>query len=256
MSDINKKRVGERIKLIRQSKGMNLEEFGKLFSVSKSNVSKWESGANLPNNERLQIIAKLNDDTVEALLYGKPISFQNFKHKIYNNDQEIYGVISKQIYNILLDSIEKAEEDYEVDELYNWIRMFQVEENKTLENLTQDMVSLIQNKELSFYLEGAYIIYTEDINKLTTKIYLINYISDLLIQVSLNYPKTYLKHLEIIIENTKEEIKKASFERSVFKEDQIFEKLTDSISVDQYHSLHQDLDNIIQRIHDYSNFIN
>ena len=51
MNDINKKEVGKRIKRIRQNKGMNLEEFGNLFSVSKSNVSKWESGANLPNNE-------------------------------------------------------------------------------------------------------------------------------------------------------------------------------------------------------------
>ncbi|MCW6663296.1 helix-turn-helix domain-containing protein [Aerococcaceae bacterium NML190073] len=68
--DIDKKDVGLRIKSIRQNKGMNLEEFGKLFSVSKSNVSHWEAGNTLPNAERLKAIAKIGDVTVDELLYG------------------------------------------------------------------------------------------------------------------------------------------------------------------------------------------
>lgn len=67
----NKKEVGLRIKAIRQERGMNLEEFGKLFNVSKSNVSHWESGNTLPNSERLKAIAKIGDMTVDELLYGK-----------------------------------------------------------------------------------------------------------------------------------------------------------------------------------------
>lgn len=78
MDEVNKKEVGKRIKRIRQSRGMNLEEFGNLFSVSKSNVSKWESGANLPNSDRLHTIAKLNNQSVDDLLYG------DFEEYVYN----------------------------------------------------------------------------------------------------------------------------------------------------------------------------
>ena len=68
---IDKKLVGERIKNVRQQKGMTLEEFGKMFGASKSNVRSWEIGKNLPNPERLKTIAKIADISVDTLLYGK-----------------------------------------------------------------------------------------------------------------------------------------------------------------------------------------
>ena len=68
---IDKKLIGERIKNIRQQKGMTLEEFGKMFGASKSNVRSWEIGKNLPNPERLKTIAKIADISVVTLLYGK-----------------------------------------------------------------------------------------------------------------------------------------------------------------------------------------
>lgn len=70
MFDIDKKSVGARIKSIRKTKGMTLEEFGKLFNASKSNVLRWEKGDNIPNNERLKQIAKVGDLTVNELQYG------------------------------------------------------------------------------------------------------------------------------------------------------------------------------------------
>ena len=69
-NNINKKSVGQRINSIRLSKGMNLEEFGKLFSAGKSNVSKWEKGQTLPNADRLKSIAKIGDTSVEYILHG------------------------------------------------------------------------------------------------------------------------------------------------------------------------------------------
>lgn len=68
--DVKKKDVGNRIKSIRSSKGMTLEEFGKLFGASKGNVATWEKGSSLPNNERLFKIAELGEITVDELLYG------------------------------------------------------------------------------------------------------------------------------------------------------------------------------------------
>ena len=69
-NDINKIEVGQRIKNIRLSKGMTLEEFGKIFNATKGNVLKWEKGQSLPNPERLKTIAKIADISVNTLLYG------------------------------------------------------------------------------------------------------------------------------------------------------------------------------------------
>ena len=65
-----KRAVGMKIQMIRLSKGMTLEEFGKLFGASKSNVRSWEIGKNLPCPNRLKEIAECAGITVQYLLEG------------------------------------------------------------------------------------------------------------------------------------------------------------------------------------------
>lgn len=67
---INKPRVGVRIKDIRMEKGMTTKEFGALFGASDSNVTSWEKGRTLPNEERLRKIADIAGMTVQKLLEG------------------------------------------------------------------------------------------------------------------------------------------------------------------------------------------
>lgn len=122
MRNINKKEVGKRIKRIRQNKGMNLEEFGKLFSVSKSNVSKWESGANLPNSERLHTIAKLNNQTVDELLYGdfeeyiinltKDIITEFMIDNLVDINKDNYMRFFKSAYPIFISAINRKKESF------------------------------------------------------------------------------------------------------------------------------------------------
>ena len=71
-NNVDKKAVGRRIKQIRINKGYTLEGFGKLdnLNTSKSIVLRWENGTSLPNQSRLEIIAKLGNITVNELLYG------------------------------------------------------------------------------------------------------------------------------------------------------------------------------------------
>lgn len=69
-----RKSVGRRIRAIRLSKGMTLEEFGKLFGASKSSVLGWETQRSLPNPERLKQIAKVGNITVEDLLNDNPLN--------------------------------------------------------------------------------------------------------------------------------------------------------------------------------------
>lgn len=76
MNEIDKMAVAQRIKDLRISLGLSMEEFGKKLSTSKGAVNNWEKGKNLPNNYRLKTIAELGETTVEYLLTGR-ISIQD-----------------------------------------------------------------------------------------------------------------------------------------------------------------------------------
>ncbi len=59
--------IGQRIKNIRRSKGMTVEQFGQLFGANKSLVYKWENAMSQPNRIRMRQIADFAGITVEEL---------------------------------------------------------------------------------------------------------------------------------------------------------------------------------------------
>lgn len=84
----NNSYLGEKIKRIRKEKGLTMEEFGELFDASKGNVSMWESGNVLPNNERLKAIADLAGITVDELIddtcqWRKVDEWTGLSYKLY-----------------------------------------------------------------------------------------------------------------------------------------------------------------------------
>ena len=58
----DKKAVGTRITLIRNTLNETLEEFGRRFNTSKTTVYNWEIGRNLPNNQNFAILEKIAED--------------------------------------------------------------------------------------------------------------------------------------------------------------------------------------------------
>ncbi|MEK4758938.1 helix-turn-helix transcriptional regulator [Viridibacillus sp. FSL E2-0187] len=61
--------LGKRIKEIRLSLGLNMEEFGELVDrANKSLVSKWENDKSIPGVERLHIIANLGNTSYKNLI--------------------------------------------------------------------------------------------------------------------------------------------------------------------------------------------
>lgn len=71
----DKSAIGKRINSIRLEKGMTLEEFGNLFGADKSNVLKWEKGSSIPSPERLKLISKIGNITIDELLMGNKIEY-------------------------------------------------------------------------------------------------------------------------------------------------------------------------------------
>ena len=70
LSKEDKKRLGVRIKALRLEKGMTTKEFGSLLGATDSNITSWEKGRTSPNPERLKMIAKIAEVSVNTLLYG------------------------------------------------------------------------------------------------------------------------------------------------------------------------------------------
>lgn len=76
--------TGARIKQIRLSLGLNMEEFGKKFKpvASKSIVSRWEKGVSLPSAERLSLIAKIGNVPVNYLLNSDLMSTSDLNQRV------------------------------------------------------------------------------------------------------------------------------------------------------------------------------
>ena len=124
---VNKRNVGLRIRQIRNSLNLTLEEFGKIFSsdvnnklnAGKSNVSTWERGDSLPNKQRLDIIAKKGNMTVNELLYGSIDEFL---------DNNLVSILEYQTGNKV-----SSNEEYSIARLQfkKWLE----DRNITLENI-------------------------------------------------------------------------------------------------------------------------
>lgn len=63
----------EKLQELRRSKGLTQEELAGELYVSRTAVSKWESGRGYPNIDSLKIIAKYFEVTVDELLSGEEL---------------------------------------------------------------------------------------------------------------------------------------------------------------------------------------
>ena len=63
----------EKLQELRKQKGLTQEELAQILFVSRTAVSKWESGRGYPNLESLKAIAKYFKVTVDALLSGEEL---------------------------------------------------------------------------------------------------------------------------------------------------------------------------------------
>lgn len=119
--NVDKIKVGERIFNIRNSLNLTLEQFGKDKDINaeRSNASKWERGATLPNRSRLKAIAKKGNMTVNELLYGSIDEFL---------DNNLVSILEYQTGNKI-----PSNEEYSIARLQfkKWLE----DRNITLENI-------------------------------------------------------------------------------------------------------------------------
>lgn len=102
--EVDKKKLGQKIRSIRINNGLTMEEFGDLFGTSKGTVNNWEKGRNSPNKRNIKKIANLAGIDVDDLLndrchrkkvglywvsdcgkklFADPLGFNEFKNFTY-----------------------------------------------------------------------------------------------------------------------------------------------------------------------------
>jgi transcriptional regulator with XRE-family HTH domain len=64
---------GEKLQELRKQKGLTQEEVAQTLYVSRTAVSKWESGRGYPNTDSLKKIAKLFSISIDELLSGEEL---------------------------------------------------------------------------------------------------------------------------------------------------------------------------------------
>ena len=86
----------EKLQELRKQKGLTQEELSAVLFVSRTAVSKWESGRGMPNIESLKAISKFFGVTVDELLSGEEILViaedDQKKKELYLRDM-IYGLL-------------------------------------------------------------------------------------------------------------------------------------------------------------------
>lgn len=99
MDNIDKKKIGEFICLLRNEKGLTQKELSEQLCVSNKAISKWENGQSLPDVSLLIPISEIFDVTVTELLQGQ----RNLNIK--NNEDE--NTIKK-----IIDLVEEKNENH------------------------------------------------------------------------------------------------------------------------------------------------
>ena len=95
--------LGEKIKEARKKFGLSQEQLAEFLNVSRQAITKWESGAGIPDTSNLQLLAKTfgitidyllnNENKLPLLVMRKELDKEKYKNKIKS-----YSEILKEYY--------------------------------------------------------------------------------------------------------------------------------------------------------------
>ena len=96
--------LSEKLQELRKQKGLTQEELAEILYVSRTAVSKWESGRGYPNIDSLKAISKLFSVTIDELLSGDEllsIAEEENKNKENSIRNLVFGLLDISIVMLL-----------------------------------------------------------------------------------------------------------------------------------------------------------
>ena len=95
----------EKLQELRKRKGLTQEELAGILYVSRTAVSKWESGRGVPNIESLKAISKYFSVSIDELLSGEEIlavADEDFKQRESRLFDIVFGLLDLSMILFLL----------------------------------------------------------------------------------------------------------------------------------------------------------
>lgn len=143
------KTIGERIKELREDKGINQLELSKILNVHKGSVSNWENNKRTPDAEMLTKIANFFNCSVDYLLGNTDIKNKLSTSKLFSGTgclevDPFKKIIHENEYNTNTLFSFMLEEKLKEANLYN--DNMSDEEKIELANKILDILKLIKNK--------------------------------------------------------------------------------------------------------------
>ena len=129
--------LGEKLQALRKNRGLTQEELAEALYVSRTAVSKWESGRGMPNIESLKAISKFFSVTLDDLLSGEEllvIAEDDHKQKEMRIRDMVFGLLDCSMALLFL------------------LPFFGQEANGTIQE-----VSLVALTEIQLYLKVLYL---------------------------------------------------------------------------------------------------
>lgn len=86
----------EKLQALRKQKGLTQEELAEVLFVSRTAISKWESGRGYPNIDSLKAISKYFGKTIDELLSGDELltlAEEDTRHKEARARDRVYGLL-------------------------------------------------------------------------------------------------------------------------------------------------------------------
>ena len=99
--------IGDRIRLVRESAGLNQEGFARATSVTNVTISRYEKGHRTPDAEFLNLLVKLYGCDPAWLLVGEGTGVVAEEHEEY----QPRTIVKKKIDQLLDDMDEEAQRD-------------------------------------------------------------------------------------------------------------------------------------------------
>lgn len=154
--------LSEKIQALRKERGLTQEEFAKMIFVSRTAVSKWETGRGIPSMDSLQMIAKIFNLTLDSLISADEIILvaKNENKEIINRQvfliNGIFNIIAMITLFLPLYKFEINNQFYSVPLYYlsGWLMVvyFLLTITTVAIGITQILINKIESKRLKSIL--------------------------------------------------------------------------------------------------------
>jgi transcriptional regulator with XRE-family HTH domain len=128
------KKLADNLKFLRKQRNWTQEELAQRLNISRSQITKWESGDQLPDLETLEKLSNLYEVSIDYL-----IGRQFYKKDLLREVNRIYR--TNEIDEVMLDIIDYLKQNPEMEKTIHTLSKLPIKKRKHLETVIVTMLT-------------------------------------------------------------------------------------------------------------------